>query len=148
MQRAVELGRSTTTLGTSLPFLGKGPIWFKAKWGCRLEFEPQKPRMRMLLDLRHKSVRTALANSPIIHCENGGLSVATWLPPGDGPRKALIREAGRFPGISRWHVLAEPETLREAGHALESNERIVPVEVDVHAAEPLWLGRLTAKAGG
>ena len=33
MQRAVELGLATTTLGFSLPFLGKGPIWFKAKWG-------------------------------------------------------------------------------------------------------------------
>ena len=147
MQRAVELGRSTTTLGTSLPFLGKGPIWFKAKWGCRLEFEPQKPSMQMLLDLRHESVRTALANSPIVHCEKGELCVAAWLPPGDGPRKALIREAGRFPGISRWHVLAEPETLREAEQALEENERIHPVKVDICATEPLWLGGLTANAG-
>ncbi len=147
MQRAVELGRSTTTLGSSLPFLGKGSIWFKAKWGCTLELAPGNQRMQMLLDLRHETVRTALADSPIIHCDGGELSVAAWLPPGDGPMKSLIREAGRFPGISRWHVLAEPETLRAAGPSLEASERIVPVGVEVSAAEPLWLGRLIAGAG-
>jgi hypothetical protein len=146
LQRAVELGLATTTLGFSLPFLGKGPIWFKAKWGCTLEFEPRSQMMQMLLDLRHAPVRTALARSPIIHCENGELSVAAWLPPGDDPLKALLREAGRFPGISRWYVLGDPETLRAAGQALEASDRIVPVEVEVRAAEPLWLGRLTADA--
>jgi Acetyltransferase (GNAT) domain len=33
LERAVELGYSRATLGKSLPFLGKGSIWFKAKWG-------------------------------------------------------------------------------------------------------------------
>jgi hypothetical protein len=72
--------------------------------------------------------------------------VAAWLPPGDDPLKSLIREAGRFPGISTWYVLGDPETLRAAGQALEASDRIVPVEVEVRAAEPLWLGRLTADA--
>ena len=147
MQRAVELGRPATTLGSSLPFLGKGPIWFKAKWGCALEFEPGSQGMQVLLDLRHPPVRAALAESPIIHCEKGTLAVTAWLPPGDGPLKALIREAGRFPGISRWYVLADPETLRAAGQALDVGDRIVPIEVEVRAAEPLWLGRLTAGTG-
>ncbi len=146
MQRAVELERPATTLGSSLPFLGKGPIWFKAKWGCTLEAAPGNQRMQMLLDLRHAPVRAALANSPIIHFENGELSVAAWLQPGEGPLKTLTREAGRFPGISRWHVLADRETLRSAGQALDANERIVPREVDVRVAEPLWLGQLSRAA--
>jgi hypothetical protein len=147
MQRAVELGRRTTTLGSSLPFLGKGPIWFKAKWGCTLEFEPRTPAMQMLLDLRHAPVRAALARSPIILRDNGALSVAAWLPPGDDPLKALLREAERYSGISTWHVLADPETLRAARPALEERDRIAPLAVEVGDAEPLWLGRLTARAG-
>jgi hypothetical protein len=147
MERAVELGLPTTTLGSSLPFLGKGPIWFKAKWGCTLAFDPADQRMQMLLDLRHAPVRAALARSPIIHCENGELSVVAWLPPGDGPMETLIREAGRFPGISRWYVAADPETLRAAGQALDANDRIVPIGVEVCDAEPLWLGQLVKRVG-
>jgi len=148
MQRAVELGLPTTTLGSSLPFLGKGPIWFKAKWGCTLEVEPRSPKMQVLLDLRHAPVRAALASSPIVHCAGAHLFAAAWLPPGDAPLKTVIREAGRFHGISRWHVLADPETLRAAGRAFEASDRIVPVAVEPRAAEPLWLGGLTRAASG
>ena len=40
LERAVELGRDRASLGRSLPFLGKGPVWFKAKWGGILTATP------------------------------------------------------------------------------------------------------------
>lgn len=145
--RAVELGKSTTTLGSSLPFLGIGPIWFKAKWGCVLECDPADQRTQVLLDLRHAPVRAALAASPLIHWEKGRLSVSAWLPPGEDALNTLLREAGRFQGLSRWHVLADAETLDAAGKALAANDRIVPIATEIRAARPLWLGQLTAGAG-
>jgi len=145
MERAVELGRPTATLGFSLPFLGKGPIWFKAKWGCTLEVGPGDQAMQLLLDLRHASVHKALAESPIVHCEADVLMVASWLPPGEAALNALVRDAGRFRSITRWHVFAETETLAAAGEALAVDDRIVPIAVDPGGSDPLWVGQLLPK---
>ena len=142
MERAVALGCPTATLGYSVPFLGKGPIWFKAKWGCTLEVEPGSPNMQMFLDLRHTPVRQSLSESPVIHVDGSGLAASTWLTPGDAPLGVLLREAGRFSGLSRWYVLADPETLDAAGNALHADKRIVPVRVDRNSAGPLWLGQI------
>lgn len=142
MERAVELGKPTATLGFSLPFLGKGPIWFKAKWGCTLEVGARERKMQMFLDLRHAPVRKAIAESPIIHYEAGELVVSTWLPPGEAALKTIVREVKRFPGIPRWHVFTAPETLALAQEELDAADRILPLALDVNASEPLWLGLL------
>lgn len=147
MERAVALGLPTAMLGYSVPFLGKGPIWFKAKWGCTLEVRPRSPTMQMFLDLRHAPVRKALADSPIIHFDGADLAVSTWLPPGEAALRSLIREAGRFPGIARWHVLADPKTLEAAASALDGDDRLVPARVSPGAGGPLWLGRLLRGEG-
>lgn len=142
MQRALELGLPEATLGFSLPFLGKGPIWFKAKWGCSLEVEARGRRMQLYLDLRHAAVRQVLADSPLVHHGPDGLAVAAWLEPGEAPLKALVREAGRYPGVTAWHVLGEAATLDAARDAFADNDLVDPIAVDPASAEPLWLGRL------
>jgi hypothetical protein len=146
MQRAVERGLATTSLGFSLPFLGKGPIWFKAKWGAALGFEPARPRMQVLMDLRHGAIRQSLANCPLLHCAGDELVATGWLEPGPAPLKALAREAERYEGIARWHILGRPETLAEAAPVLEANPRVVscPFAPDAPAAAPVWLGAFLA----
>jgi len=141
-ERAVELGREEATLGRSVPFLGKGPIWFKAKWGGVLRLNPAIPRARMLMDLRHEPVRRLLAERPVIHCDGGELALALWQPPGRSALDATLREAGRYPGIARWFVLGAPATLAEGGEALAANPKIVRVPVERGADGPLWLGEV------
>jgi hypothetical protein len=141
-QRAVELGRAEATLGRSLPFLGKGPVWFKAKWGGVLRLDPSIPRLRMMLNLRHGAVRRLLSERPVIHCDRGELAVSLWQEPGPTALGNTIRDAGRYPGIARWFVLGEPETLAGGSEALAANPDIVPVPVELNAAGPLWLGEV------
>jgi hypothetical protein len=145
LERAVELGRDRVTLGTSLPFLGKGPVWFKAKWGGTLVREPGNPEMHMFMDLRQAAVRRMLSASPVIHAEGSALVVSTWLEPGDEPVQTTTRDAGRFPGISRWYVLALPETLAAGATQLSASELIVPVPVIPDGHQPLWLGEVLAE---
>lgn len=143
LERAVELGRGRATLGRSLPFLGKGPVWFKAKWGGTLTRGALGPvnDLHMFMDLRHAAVRRMLSASPVIHTESDELVVSTWLEPGDKPLQATARDAARFPGISRWHVLGTPQTLAAADKQLSTSERIVPVPVTLRGDDrPLWLG--------
>jgi hypothetical protein len=140
LERAVELGRERATLGRSLPFLGKGPVWFKAKWSGTITRAPGTEDMHMFMDLRHDAVRRMLSESPVIHREGEELVVSAWLEPGDKPLQATVRDAGRFPGISRWYVLAEPETLASGEAQLSTNERIVPVPVTPRGDRPIWLG--------
>jgi hypothetical protein len=141
LERAVELGRSRATLGRSLPFLGKGPVWFKAKWGGIITRDPAMQDMYMFMDLRHAAVRRMLSDSPVIHAEGDALVASTWLEPGDKPLQATTRDAGRFPGISRWYVLAEPRTLAAAGAQLSESGRIVPIPVALgENGRSLWLG--------
>ena len=143
LEQAVELGRGQATLGRSLPFLGKGPVWFKAKWGGTLKRGALGPvqDLHMFMDIRHAAVRRMLSASPIIHAEGNELVVSTWLEPGDKPLQVTTRDAGRFPGISRWYVLAEPQTLAAAGAQLSASERIVPVPVTLRRDDrSLWLG--------
>ncbi|MFL5945727.1 MAG: GNAT family N-acetyltransferase [Gaiellaceae bacterium] len=141
LERAVELGRARVGLGRSLPFLGKGPVWFKAKWGGILTRGADIEDLHMFMDIRRTAVRRMLSASPIIHAEGDALVVSTWLEPGDKPLQETTRDAGRFPGISRWHVLAEPETLAAAGAQLSANERIVPIPVALRRDDgALWLG--------
>jgi hypothetical protein len=140
LERAVELGRDRATLGRSLPFLGKGPVWFKAKWSGTITRGPGAEDLHMFMDLRHDSVRRMLSESPIIHTEGDELVVSAWLEPGDKPLQATTRDAGRFPGISRWYVLAEPETLASGAAQLSASERIVPVPVTPSGDHPIWLG--------
>ena len=145
LERAVELGRDRATLGRSLPFLGKGPVWFKAKWGGILTREPGSREMHMFMDLRQAAVRRMLSASPVIHAEGNALVVSTWLEPGDEPLQTTIRDAGRFPGISRWYVLALPETLAAGAAQLSPSELIVPVPVTTDGYQPLWLGDVLAE---
>ncbi len=67
LEQAVELGRGQATLGRSLPFLGKGPVWFKAKWGGTLTRGALGPvqDLHMFMDIRHAAVRRMLSASPI-----------------------------------------------------------------------------------
>ncbi len=129
-------------LGASLPFLGNGPIWFKAKWGCTLRANDEVPRMVAFLDLRHEAVRRALAESPIVHFHDDELAAVAWLPPGEAAAKIIMREAGRYPGISKRHVLGMQDTLSAAEEMLQSNDRIVPIPVEMRTADPLWLGQI------
>lgn len=140
MQRAVELELATTTLGFSLPFLGKGPIWFKAKWGCGLGFNPNWRTCQLLLDLRQAASRQTLAECPIIHLENGDLASVSWLEPGEAPLKAMAREAERYAGISKWYMLGEAETLQAAAQVLAANDRVIPLALDPAGSEPIWMG--------
>lgn len=94
----------------------------------------------MFLDLRHAAVRRLLSDTPIIHTEGDALVVSSWLEPGDKPLQAAARDAGRFPGISRWYVLADPETLAAGAAVLSLNERVVPVSVSPRGDRSLWLG--------
>ncbi len=142
LEQAVELGRGQATLGRSLPFLGKGPVWFKAKWGGTITRGALGPvqDLHMFMDIRHAAVRRMLSASPIIHAEGNELVVSTWLEPGDKPVQDTTRDAGRFPGISRWYVLAEPQTLAAAGAQLSTSERILPVPVTLRRDRSVWLG--------
>ena len=140
MQRAVELGLQTTTLGFSLPFLGKGPIWFKAKWGCALGFNPAWQSAQVLMDLSQASVKKALADCPITHLEKGALVATAWLEPGEAPLKAMAREAERYTGLERWYMLGEPETLEAATETLAQNDRVIALPLPPSAPGPLWLG--------
>ena len=142
LERAVELGNDRASLGRSLPFLGKGPVWFKAKWGGIVTRGPAAQDMYMFMDLRLAAVRRMLSTSPIIHTEGDALVVSTWLEPGDKPLKATARDAGRFPGISRWYVLGHPETLKAGAALLSASERTVPVPVTPRGDRPLWLGKV------
>ncbi len=145
LERAAELGSDTATLGRSLPFLGKGPVWFKAKWGGILTREPATHHMHMFMDLRNPAVRRMLSDTPVIHTIDDALVVSAWLEPGDKPLQVTTREAGRFPGISRWFVLGEPETLAAGAEQLSANERIVPVAITPSGERPLWLGEELAR---
>jgi hypothetical protein len=143
LERAVELGRSRATLGGSLPFLGKGSVWFKVKWGGVITRDDAIPGLHMFLDLRHAAVRRMLAATPVVHAEGDALVASTWLEPGERTARDTVSETGRFPGISRWYVLAEPQTLAAAGERLSANEGIVPVPVTLQADDPsLWLGAM------
>lgn len=145
LERAVELGRDRATLGRSLPFLGKGPVWFKVKWGGTLVREPGTREMHLFMDLRQAAVRRMLSASPVIHAEDNALVVSTWVEPGDESVQITIRDAGRFPGISRWYVLARPETLAASAAQLSASELIVPVPVTPDGHQPLWLGEVLAE---
>lgn len=139
LERAVELGNDQATLGRSVPFMGKGPVWFKAKWGGVLSTGKFTRYLYMFMDLRNPSVRRMLASSPIIHVVDGALVVSSWLEPGEEPLRVTTREAGRFPGISRFYVLGDPETLAAGAEQLSEQERAVAVPVDVDGGRPLWL---------
>jgi len=143
LERAVELGRERATLGHSLPFLGKGSVWFKAKFGGVISWDPSFPDMHMFMDIRQAAVRRMLSATPVIHTEGDALVVSTWLYSGDKPVQDTVRDAGRFPGISRWYVLAEPQTLAAADAQLSASERIVPIPVTLRGDDPpVWLGEV------
>jgi hypothetical protein len=141
LERAVELGRERATLGQSLPFLGKGSVWFKAKWGGVITRNPAMEELHMFMDIRHVAVRRMLSATPVIHTEGQELVVSTWLEPGKRAAQDAARSPGWFPGISRWYVLAEPQTLAAVEAQLLVDERIVPISVTLrHDDPPLWLG--------
>ncbi len=140
LERAVELGRDRATLGKSLPFLGKGSVWFKAKWGGIVTRDPSIRDMHMFIDLRLAAARRMLSASPIIHAEGDALVASTWLDPGDKLLRTTVRDAERFPGISRWYVLGHPETLAAGAALISASERIVPVPITPVGDRALWLG--------
>ncbi len=147
LERAVELGRKRATLGRSVPFLGKGPVWFKAKWGGILSRGPISRDLHMFMDLRSPAVRRMLSSSPIIHVMDDALAVSVWLEPGEEPLRVTTREAGRYPGITRWYVLGESDTIATSAEQLSAVDRIVPIPVAPTGDEPLWLGELLPRAG-
>jgi hypothetical protein len=143
LERAVELGRGRATLGGSLPFLGKGrgSVWFKAKWGGTITRNPAIPDVHMFMDLRHAAVRRMLSVTPVIHVVGDSLVASRWLEPGKEPVQDVVRDVRWFPGIFRWYVLAEPQTLAAADTVLSADERLVPVSVTLSDDDsPLWLG--------
>jgi Acetyltransferase (GNAT) domain len=140
LERAVELGHRRATLGQSLPFLGKGSVWFKAKWGGMIARDTAVPELHMFMDLRLPAVRRMLSANPVIHVEGKALVATTWLRRGDKSAKDTARDEGRFAGISRWYVLGEQQTLAAAEAHLSASERIVPVPVTLRDDRPLWLG--------
>jgi hypothetical protein len=140
LERAVELGVNQATLGRSLPFLGKGPVWFKAKWGATITRGSRPRELHMFMDLRQPAVRQMLSASPVIHVVDGELVASAWLEPGDEMLRIAVREAGRFVGISKWYVVGLPETLAAGASELSNSERIIPVPVVPSADQPLWLG--------
>lgn len=142
LERAVELGQPRATLGRSVPFLGKGPVWFKVKWNGVVTRDPSAEDLYFFMDLRHEAVRRMLSASPVIHSEDDALVATTWLDPGEKSLQATVRDAGRFPGIPRWYVLSEPETLAAGSEQLASNEHIVPVPIVPGGSRPLWLGEV------
>lgn len=142
LERAVELGNDQATLGRSVPFLGKGPVWFKAKWGGIVGCGPHTRYLDMFLDLRQSSVRRMLTESPIIHVAGGRLLASSWLEPGDEPLRVTARDAGRFPGLAQWNVLADPETLAAGAEQLAGNGLIAAVPVSTVHDEPVWLGEM------
>jgi hypothetical protein len=149
LERGVELGKESVSLGRSLPFLGKGPVWFKAKWGGTISRSHVPGNLFMFMDLRHEPVRRMLADSPIIHRLGGDsdIGVATWLDAGEDALKVTVRDAGRFPGITRWHVVGEPDTLAAGADELASNPRIMPIPVTLGGQRPIWLGEVLPPPG-
>jgi hypothetical protein len=90
-----------------------------------------------------------LSATPIVHAEDDALVVSTWLKPGAKPVQDTVRDAGRFPGISRWYLLAEPRTLVAAEAQLSVKERIVPIPVTLRSDDPpLWLGEMLPSPSG
>lgn len=142
LERAVELGRDRATLGRSVPFLGKGPVWFKVKWSGTVTRAPNVETLHFFMDLRHEAVRRMLSASPVIHSEGAALVASSWLEPGEKPLLSTVRDAGRFPGIPRWNVLGEPETLAAGAEQLAGSEHVVPVPVSLGGNRALWLGEV------
>jgi hypothetical protein len=140
LERAVELDYARATLGQSLPFLGKGSIWFKAKWGGIVAKDRAIPDLHMFMDVRQAAVRRMLSATPVIHAEDDALVVSKWLMSGHRSVRDTVDDAGRFPGISRWYVLAEPQTLAAAEAQLSANERITTIPVTLGGDDPVWLG--------
>jgi len=141
-ERAVELGEDRASLGRSLPFLGKGPVWFKMKWSGTVSCGPGAEHLHLLLDLRHRAVRRMLSVTPVIHSQDDALVASAWLEPGEKSAQAVVRDAGRFPGISRWYVLAPAETLAASAATLSACDEIVPVPVSSSQERPVWLGEV------
>lgn len=142
LERAAELGLRRATLGRSLPFLGKGPVWFKVKWGGVITRRPDTRSMDMFVNLRTAPVRRLLAESPIIHSHGDDLVATVWLEPGERPLHDLVRDSARFPGISRWYVLGKDDTIRAGLDELSTNTRVVPLTVGLDGEEPVWLGEV------
>lgn len=148
LERAVEVRKGSVSLGRSLPFLGKGPVWFKAKWGGVVSRAHVPGNLHVFMDLRHASARRMLAESPIIQRLGGDdIGASIWLDPGDDPLRVIARDTRRFPGILRWHVLGEPETLAAAGPVLSANERVMTIPLVPRGDKPLWLGEAVPKPG-
>lgn len=145
-ERGVELGLRRAGLGASIPFLGKGPIWFKAKWGGVLSLD-KSPRLHVLLDIRHDSVRKILSRNPILHDEEGELAVAYWLGPGPEALQKVYRDYKMFPGIRRWYVVGEPRTIEQGADTFAAVDGILPVTVPPTSNWPIWLADLLRDNG-
>ncbi len=139
MQYAVERKCTTATLGYSLPFLGKGPIWFKAKWGCDLKFHQGGETAYLLLDLRQQSTQRTLTDSPIVHRHDGKMVASAWLDNSDSCRNTLVREINRMDSITHWHIFGQEEAISNAG-PLNDLEHVRLVSCDPGSSDPIWLG--------
>ena len=142
LERGVELGSNCAGLGRSIPFLGKGPIWFKAKWGGLLSLSNDLKRPMMLLDVRHQSVRKVLSRNPILLCDSNILAVACWLEAGNSNLQKLLREKRMFPSVERWYVIGEASAIDPCSDVFSTIPSIVPVTLSSVLSEPIWLGQL------
>ena len=143
LERAVEVGRSRATLGGSLPFLGKGSVWFKVKWGGVITWDTAIPDMRMFMDLRNAGVRRMLPRPR----SSTPREEAWWCQRGSGagtnPLKTPFATWGGSRVSPAGTYLGEPQTLDAAAAQLSANERIVPLPVSLHSDDPpLWLGEM------
>lgn len=96
----------------------------------------------MFMNLQSAAVRRMLAASPIIHTHGDALAASAWLDPGDRPLHDLVRDSGRFPGVARWYVLGEEETISAGMETLATSPLLVPVVVDHDGDRPVWLGEV------
>jgi hypothetical protein len=76
IRRAYELGHSVVKLGTAAPYLENGLLFFKGKWGARLEpLSNRYGEFRLLLDPSHEACRRFLASHSLIARDAAGDAV-------------------------------------------------------------------------
>jgi hypothetical protein len=100
IRRASELGHGFVYLGSVMPYLDDGLLFFKGKWGAQFDREPSRfGELHLLVDPSHDTCRRFLAaHSLLARGSNGDLIVYSGRRPGEVnvPRTILA-------GVSRWY---------------------------------------------
>jgi hypothetical protein len=100
IRRADELGHSSVKLGSAAPYLEDGLLFFKGKWGARVEpLSNQYGEFRLLLDPSHETCRRFLAaHSLIARDAAGGAVVYSSHRPNEVNVPPSV-----MAGVSRWY---------------------------------------------